>query len=164
MRCPFCHSEDLKVLESRSAEDERSIRRRRECLACTQRFTTYERVEFAPMIVIKNGGSKEVYSRDKLVSSIVRSCSKSQISAITVDKIIDRVESKMYQDFNREIPSSQLGEMVMQELKAIDPMSFLRYASIFKKINSISEFVEEISLIEEQIISSDFEFAALNAS
>ena len=87
MRCPFCHSDNLKVLESRSAEDERSIRRRRECLECTQRFTTYERVEFNPMLVVKRSGSKEVYSRDKLISSIVRSCSKSQISALTIDII-----------------------------------------------------------------------------
>ncbi len=162
MRCPFCHSEDLKVLESRSAEDERSIRRRRECIECSQRFTTYERVEFAPMIVVKNGGSKEVYSREKLVSSIIRACSKSQISALTVDKIIDKVESSMYQDFTREIPSRDLGEMVMKELKSIDPMSFLRYASIFKKINSISEFIEEISLIEERIINEDLEFASFS--
>jgi transcriptional repressor NrdR len=162
VRCPFCHSEDLKVLESRSAEDERSIRRRRECIECAQRFTTYERVEFAPMIVVKNGGSKEVYSREKLVSSIIRACSKSQISALTVDKIIDKVESSMYQDFTREIPSRDLGEMVMKELKSIDPMSFLRYASIFKKINSISEFIEEISLIEERIINEDLEFASFS--
>jgi transcriptional repressor NrdR len=162
VRCPFCHSEDLKVLESRSAEDERSIRRRRECIECSQRFTTYERVEFAPMIVVKNGGSKEVYSREKLVSSIIRACSKSQISALTVDKIIDKVESSMYQDFTREIPSRDLGEMVMKELKSIDPMSFLRYASIFKKINSISEFIEEISLIEERIINEDLEFASFS--
>jgi transcriptional repressor NrdR len=160
VRCPFCNSEALKVLESRSAEDQRSIRRRRECHDCTQRFTTYERVEFAPMLVLKNGGSKEVYSREKLVSSIVRSCSKSQISALTIDKIIDKVESFMYQDFTREIPSPELGEMVMKELKAIDPMSYLRYASIFKKINSISEFVEEMSLIEDQIINQDLEFAS----
>lgn len=160
MRCPFCHSEALKVLESRSAEDARSIRRRRECLDCVQRFTTYERVEFTPILVVKRGGSKEVYSRDKLVSSIVRSCSKSQISALTVDKIIDKVENSMYQEFSREIPSAELGEMVMKELKSIDPMSFLRYASIFKKINSISEFVEEMSLIEDQIINEDLEFAS----
>ena len=160
MRCPFCHSDNLKVLESRSAEDERSIRRRRECLECTQRFTTYERVEFNPMLVVKRSGSKEVYSRDKLISSIVRSCSRSQISALTIDKIIDKVESHMHQDFSREIPSSELGEMVMQELKVIDPMSFLRYASIFKKINSISEFVEEMSLLEDKILTHDLEFVS----
>lgn len=162
MKCPFCHSEALKVLESRSAEDERSIRRRRECYDCSQRFTTYERVEFSPMIVVKKSGSKEVYSRDKLISSIVRSCSKSQISANTIDKILDKVESSMYQDFTREIPSQELGEMVMIELKNIDPMSYLRYASIFKKINSISEFIEEMSLIEEKIINEDLAFASFN--
>lgn len=148
MECPFCKSENSKVLESRSADDSRSIRRRRECMDCEQRFTTYERVEFSPMIVIKKSGSKEVYSRDKLVHSIISSCSKAQISALTIDRIVDMVEAKMYQKFSREIPSAVLGEMVMEQLKLIDPMAYLRYASIFKKINSISEFIDEMKNLE----------------
>lgn len=157
MRCPFCHSESLKVLESRSSEDQASIRRRRECHDCCQRFTTYERIEFSPILVIKRSGSKEVYSREKLISSIVRSCSKSQISALTIDKIIDKVENTLFHDFKRELPSAEIGEMVMNELKQIDPMSYLRYASIFKKINSITEFIEEMSLIEDSLINEDFQ-------
>lgn len=148
MQCPYCHSEDLKVLESRSADDNRSIRRRRECIPCGQRFTTYERIEVNPIIVIKRSGSKEVYSREKLVASIVRSCSKSQISALTIDAIVDKVESDMYQNFNRELPSASIGEMVMNELKEQEPMAYIRYASIFKKINSIGEFIDEIKNLE----------------
>ncbi len=157
MRCPFCKSENLKVLESRSADDDRSIRRRRECIECQQRFTTYERVEFNPMIVIKKSGSKELYSRDKLISSIVRSCSKSQITALTIDSIVDQVESTMYQRYNREVPSSALGSMVMSELKIQDPMAYIRYASIFKKINSIGEFIDEMKNLEDTMLGIQFQ-------
>ena len=149
MECPYCRSEDSKVLESRSADDSRSIRRRRECLTCLKRFTTYERVELTPIIVIKRSGSREVYSRDKLLASIVRSSSKAQISALTIDSIVERVEARMYQDFPREINASLIGQMVMEELKQIDPMAYLRYASIFKKINSISEFIDEMNSLNE---------------
>ncbi len=137
------------MLESRSADDSRSIRRRRECLTCLKRFTTYERVELTPIIVIKRSGSREVYSRDKLLASIVRSSSKAQISALTIDSIVERVEARMYQDFPREINASLIGQMVMEELKQIDPMAYLRYASIFKKINSISEFIDEMNSLNE---------------
>jgi len=149
VECPYCRSEDSKVLESRSADDSRSIRRRRECLTCLKRFTTYERVELTPIIVIKRSGSREVYSRDKLLASIVRSSSKAQISALTIDSIVERVEARMYQDFPREINASLIGQMVMEELKQIDPMAYLRYASIFKKINSISEFIDEMNSLNE---------------
>ncbi len=156
MRCPFCKSENLKVLESRSADDDRSIRRRRECIECEQRFTTYERVEFNPMIVIKKSGSKELYSREKLISSIVRSCSKSQITALTIDSIVDKVEATMYQKFSREVPSAALGTMVMTELKLQDPMAYIRYASIFKKINSVGEFVDEMKNLEDAVLGIEF--------
>ncbi|MEY3370220.1 MAG: transcriptional regulator NrdR [Cyanobacteriota bacterium] len=149
MECPYCKSEESKVLESRSADDSRSIRRRRECLVCLKRFTTYERVELTPIIVIKRSGSREVYSRDKLLASIVRSSSKAHISALTIEEIVERVEARMYQDFSREIKASLIGQMVMEELKKIDPMAYLRYASIFKKINSISEFVQEMKSLDE---------------
>jgi transcriptional repressor NrdR len=157
LRCPFCKSENLKVLESRSADDDRSIRRRRECIECEQRFTTYERVEFNPMIVTKKSGSKEIYSREKLVSSIVRSCSKSQITAITIDSIVDQVEATMYQRYSREVPSSALGSMVMAELKIQDPMAYIRYASIFKKINSIGEFIDEMKNLEDSVLGIEFQ-------
>ncbi len=157
MRCPFCKSENLKVLESRSADDDRSIRRRRECIECQQRFTTYERVEFNPMIVTKKSGSKELYSRDKLISSIVRSCSKSQITALTIDSIVDQVEATMYQRYNREVPSAALGSMVMNELKIQDPMAYIRYASIFKKINSIGEFIDEMKNLEDTMLGIQFQ-------
>lgn len=166
MECPFCKSDSLKVLESRSADDGRSIRRRRECISCEQRFTTYERVEFSPMVVIKRSGSKQVFSRDKLVSSIIRSCSKAQISALTIDAIVDRVEARMFQEYSREIPSAELGEMVMSELRQTDPVAYLRYASIFKKINSLDEFVEELKnfndqKLEDSMLGIDFQSPVL---
>ena len=155
MQCSFCESEQLKVLESRSADDGGSMRRRRECLECEQRFTTYERVEFSPMIVTKRSNSKEVYSRDKLISSIVRSCSKSEISALTIDNIVDVVETQMYKEFGREIPSTALGGMVMAQLKIREPMAYIRYASIFKNFNSVSEFLEEIQNLDDKRVNQE---------
>lgn len=159
MECPFCKSEDSKVLESRSAEDGRSVRRRRECLKCDERFTTYERIEISPLIVIKRSGSREFYSREKLFASIIRACSKGQINTLTVESIVDKVENHIYQNYQREIPASTLGEIVMDELKLSDPMSYVRYASIFKNINSISEFVEELKHLEDSILGSEYEVA-----
>ncbi|MDA0772222.1 MAG: transcriptional regulator NrdR [Cyanobacteria bacterium] len=155
MQCPFCESEQLKVLESRSADDGGSMRRRRECLECEQRFTTYERVEFSPMIVTKRSNSKEVYSRDKLISSIVRSCSKSEISALTIDHIVDIVETQMYKEYGREIPSTALGAMVMAQLKIREPMAYIRYASIFKNFNSVSEFLDEIQNLDDKRVNQE---------
>ena len=131
------------------------MRRRRECLECEQRFTTYERVEFSPMIVTKRSNSKEVYSRDKLISSIVRSCSKSEISALTIDNIVDVVETQMYKEFGREIPSTALGGMVMAQLKIREPMAYIRYASIFKNFNSVSEFLEEIQNLDDKRVNQE---------
>jgi transcriptional repressor NrdR len=109
------------------------------------------------MIVTKKSGSKELYSREKLVSSIVRSCSKSQITAITIDSIVDQVEATMYQRYSREVPSSALGSMVMAELKIQDPMAYIRYASIFKKINSIGEFIDEMKNLEDSVLGIEFQ-------
>ena len=113
------------------------------------------------MIVIKKSGSRDVFSREKLVGSIISSCSKAQISALTVDKIVDKVEATMYQKFSREIQASILGEIVMEELKSIDPMAYLRYASIFKKINSITEFIDEMKNLEDKSFGINFEAAAV---
>lgn len=157
VECPFCKSEDSKVLESRSADDGRSVRRRRECLKCDERFTTYERVEVAPLLVIKKSGSKEFYSREKLFASIVRSCSKGQINALTIETIIDKVESQIYQSYSREISANFLGEIVMDELKMIDPMSYVRYASIFKKMHSIGDFIEELKALENSMLDKQYE-------
>lgn len=159
VECPFCKSEDSKVLESRSAEDGRCVRRRRECLKCDERFTTYERIELAPLIVIKKSGSKEFFSREKLFASIVRSCRKGQINALTIEVIVDNVENKIHQNYCREIASATLGEIVMEELKFLDPMSYIRYASIFKNFNSVTEFIEELNILENNTVSRELELS-----
>jgi transcriptional repressor NrdR len=151
VECPFCKSINIRVLESRTSDDSTSIRRRRECIDCNERFTTYERVEFTPIIVVKKSGSREIYSRDKLLQSIVRACSKDQIETTVLDEIIDRVEKLVYRNYSREIPSSDLGEMLMAELKKSEPMAFLRYASIFKRINSLDEFLQELNNIQKTL-------------
>lgn len=163
MDCPFCSSQDTRVLESRSTEDNKSIRRRRECGDCVKRFTTYERIEFSPMIVAKISGSKEVYSRDKLIESIIRSCSKSQLTALTIDSIIDQVEAEMYKSNRREINSAALGNMVMDVLRAADPIAYLRYASIFKKFATVNEFISEIKGFEDDLLGISYESANLEA-
>lgn len=147
MECPFCQSNDIKVLESRSSDDGKSIRRRRECNSCSQRFTTYERVEFSQIIVLKNSGIKQLYCHDKLLGSILRSCNKDDLKTEDLDKLMERVETKMYKNFNREILSQTLGELVLAELKELDLMAYLRYASIFKKFQSPEEFIKLVSKV-----------------
>lgn len=149
MDCPFCKSINIKVLESRTGDDRSSIRRRRECLDCHERFTTYERIEFNPIVVIKRSGSKEIYSRDKLLQSIVRACRKDQFDTSTLDEILSRVEQTIQKNYSREILSSELGQIVMDELKRSEPMAFVRYASIFKRIDSVEEFLEELNNIKK---------------
>lgn len=149
MECPFCQSSETKVLESRSAEDNRSIRRRRECEACEKRFTTFEKFEMARMIVNKRCGKRELYSRDKVIESIVRCSNKSHLSTEEIDKLADRIESRMYQDFNRELNSTDIGEIIMCELKKSDPLAFLRYASIFKDFTTVGEFINELGDLQQ---------------
>lgn len=157
MDCPFCGDSNTKVLESRSTEDNKSIRRRRECMKCTKRFTTYERIELSQIIVLKSSGSKEIYSRDKLFGSIVRSCSKSQISTLMIDEIVDTVEAEIYKNFDREIPSYKIGELVMKTLYDSDQVAYIRYASIFKKFTSLEEFMEELRSMEDGFLGLKYE-------
>lgn len=157
MHCPFCSNDNTRVLESRSTDDSTSIRRRRECLNCTNRFTTYERIEAAPLVVIKNGGSREVYAREKLVKSIVRSCSKSQMPTMMIDSIVDQVEIAMRQNNRREISSDYLGRIVLDHLKKSDALAYVRYASIFKKFSSVEEFLYELKELEDEELGIKFE-------
>jgi transcriptional repressor NrdR len=155
--CPFCGDSNTKVLESRSTEDNQSIRRRRECSKCLKRFTTYERIELSQIVVLKTSTAKEIYSRDKLFTSIVRACSKSQISSLLIDEIVDIVEAEIYKSFNREIPSSKIGELVMKALYEADQVAYIRYASIFKKFTSLEEFMEELRSMEDGFLGLKYE-------
>lgn len=157
MHCLFCDENDTRVLESRLTDAGKTIRRRRECSGCSKRFTTYERMELSPLVIIKRSGSREIYSRDKLIKSIVRSCSKSQISTLTIESIVDEVESKMYEFSNKEISSFDLGNIIMETLKSIDPLAYIRYLSVFRRFQSVDKFIETIKDLEDSLLGIQYE-------
>ena len=144
MKCPFCNAEDTKVIDSRPADDNTAIRRRRQCESCGQRFTTYEKVETIPMMVIKKDNSRVPYDRSKIEAGIVRSCHKRPISTQQINQIVDEIENEMFSNNEREVPTSQIGELVMQKLKAVDQVAYVRFASVYREFKDINTFVDEI--------------------
>jgi transcriptional repressor NrdR len=151
MLCPFCGNEDSKVLESRSTAEKSSIRRRRECESCQKRFTTYEKIELFPLTIIKKDGSREEYSRIKLFNSIKLACNKCNIDQTVIDDIIDFFEQEFSSSGKREISSFYLGKRVLEELKKIDIVPYLRYISVFKEFTSLEDFVDEIKDFDRQL-------------
>lgn len=151
MRCPFCGYHDSKVVDSRPAEDYVSIRRRRECLSCKKRFTTFEVMETLPIIVIKKDGSRQSFDRNKLLNSMLRACEKRTVSIDTLSKIADEIEQTLQNEMNREIPSNRIGELVMDKLKDVDEVSYVRFASVYRQFKDISTFMAELNkLLEEK--------------
>ncbi len=144
MKCPFCSAEDTKVIDSRPADDNTAIRRRRQCESCGQRFTTYEKVETIPMMVIKKDNSRVPYDRSKIEAGIVRSCHKRPISTQQINQIVDEIENEIFSNNEREVPTSQIGELVMQKLKAVDQVAYVRFASVYREFKDINTFVDEI--------------------
>ena len=151
MKCPFCGYLDSKVVESRPAEDGASIRRRRECLACHKRFTTFEIMESLPMVVIKKDGSRQTFDKSKLLNSMIRACEKRTVSFDTLSKIADEIEQSLQNEMNREIPSEKIGEMVMDRLKEVDEVAYVRFASVYRQFKDISTFMSELNkLLQEK--------------
>jgi transcriptional repressor NrdR len=142
MRCPFCRQDKDRVVDSRTGEDGTAIRRRRECLACERRFTTYERVEENPLRVIKKDGRRMPYEREKLRRGIEKACWNLNISADQIDQMLATVESDSFEKHEREVPSSYLGELVMRELRKINQVAYVRFASVYKEFKDVSEFME----------------------
>jgi len=142
MRCPFCRIDNDKVVDSRSGEDGATIRRRRKCLACDRRFTTYERVEETPIRVIKKDGRRVPYEREKIRRGIEKACWNLNVSIEQVDKIVSAVESEAFERYDREVPSNYLGELVMRELRRINQVAYVRFASVYKEFKDVSEFME----------------------
>ncbi|GMV83650.1 MAG: transcriptional repressor NrdR [Planctomycetota bacterium] len=142
MRCPFCRVDQDKVVDSRASEDGQTIRRRRECLSCNRRFTTYERIEENPLRVIKKDGRRVPYDRDKLRRGIERACWNLPISAEQVDQVVTSVESEAFEQFDREVPSQFLGELVMRELRKLHQVAYVRFASVYKEFKDASEFMD----------------------
>jgi transcriptional repressor NrdR len=147
MKCPFCESVEDKVLESREAEEGKSVRRRRECLACRGRFTSYERIEERPLFVIKRDGRREQFSRDKIVKGILHACEKRPVSIEGIESIVDEIERELHREAGREVLSSKIGELVMEKLQQADKVAYVRFASVYRKFEHISEFLKEVKEI-----------------
>ena len=151
MKCPFCGDTESKVVDSRHNEDGLSIRRRRECLACQRRFTTYEVVESLPIIVIKRDGSRQAFDRDKIIKSMVRAFDKRQVETSQLDEIATSIEQSIQNSLEREISTDRIGAMVMERIKPIDEVAYIRFASVYRRFQNVNEFVREInSFLEEK--------------
>ena len=145
MKCPFCGSTEIKVVDSRDTESRDAIRRRRECLKCTQRFTTYERIEETPLTVIKQAGEREVFSRPKLLNGLLRACEKRPIETGTLEHLIDEVEAELRNEFKTEVPSAEIGERTLDKLKDLDKVAYIRFASVYRKFEDVDEFQRELA-------------------
>ena len=150
MHCPNCQHTESRVLESRSTGSGQSIRRRRECLNCKQRFTTYERIELVPITVIKRDGSREAFDRAKLLRGILRACEKTQIAYQKVEEIIDNIEVKLQQNPGKEFSSSEIGELVLQNLRYENEVAYIRFASVYRKFQGIKDFVETLNRLQNE--------------
>lgn len=149
MRCPFCNQENTRVVDSRPVEENNSIRRRRLCDACGKRFTTYEKVETIPLIVIKKDMSREQYNRAKVEDGVLRACYKRPISVEELDEAIDVIETRIFNEGEREIPSARIGEIVMEQLKTLDGVAYVRFASVYREFKDINTFMDELKKILE---------------
>jgi len=151
MRCIFCGHPESKVNDSRSADDGCAIRRRRECLECGKRFTTYEKVEGIPLIVIKKDKTRQQFDRDKLLNGLLRACEKRPVSLQQLERVLDEVESNIYNSLEREVSSEQIGELVMSKLKSIDEVAYVRFASVYRQFKDVNSFMDELkSLLKEK--------------
>ena len=144
MKCIFCGNMDSKVIDSRVSEDGNSIRRRRECIACGKRFTTYEKVEITPLLVIKSNGNRQPFDPGKIKSGLMKSCEKRPISIAQIDKIVENVERNIHNSLLQEVTSKQIGEMVMEELKNLDEVAYVRFASVHREFKDINTLYKEI--------------------
>lgn len=145
MQCPFCQHPNNRVLESRSAESGRSIRRRRECLQCERRFTTYERIEYVPITVIKRNGDRESFDRSKLLRGIIRACEKTGVSNLVMESIVDDIEAELQQRSQREVNSGEIGELVLKQLQGKNEVAYIRFASVYRQFQGIADFMATLS-------------------
>ncbi|MGC4020304.1 MAG: transcriptional regulator NrdR [Muricomes sp.] len=144
MKCPYCGHPDTRVIDSRPAEDKNSIRRRRSCDECQKRFTTYEKVETIPLIVIKKDNNREQYDRSKIETGVLRACYKRPVSAEEIQKTIDALELEIFNREEKEIPSSLIGELAMDKLRELDPVAYVRFASVYREFKDVNTFMAEL--------------------
>ena len=149
MRCPFCAHPESKVIDSRPADEGASIRRRRECLACHKRFTTYETMESLPLMVVKKDGSRQSFDRNKVLSGLIRACEKRPVSYHVLEEMVNEIEQVLQNKMEREISSSEVGELVMERLKKIDEVAYVRFASVYRQFKDINTFMHELNKLLE---------------
>lgn len=145
MRCPVCFHPESKVVDSRPSTDNGSIRRRRECLCCGKRFTTYETIETIPLIVVKKDRTREAFDRDKVLKSIIRACDKRQVTMAQMEEIVSEIETSLQNSLQNEVKSSLIGEMVMDHLKELDEVAYVRFASVYRQFKDIGAFMDELN-------------------
>lgn len=144
MRCPYCGGEESKVVDSRATEDDGAIRRRRECLVCNKRYTTYEKIEDIPVFVVKRNLTREVFNRDKMINGLIRACEKRPVSRIDIENIVNSIEKKLNNSMTSEITSEAIGELILENLRDLDEVAYIRFASVYRKFDDINSFIEEI--------------------
>ena len=145
MRCPYCGHDDSKVIDSRPTEEGVAIRRRRECIKCAQRFTTYEKVESLPIVVIKKDKTRELFNREKLLAGLTRACEKRPVETNTLDRLVDKIESDLQNTLKREVSTKEIGEKVMEGLKDIDEVAYVRFASVYRQFKDVTTFIAEVN-------------------
>lgn len=144
MKCPYCAKADTRVIDSRPSEDNNAIKRRRECDHCKKRFTTYERIESIPLVVIKKDNSRELYDRRKIESGVFRSCHKRPVSVETMTSLVDDIETEIFNKGTKEVNSAEIGELVMKALKDVDQVAYVRFASVYREFKDVETFMEEL--------------------
>lgn len=147
MNCPFCEYFETRVVDSRPTDEGQSIRRRRECTQCKKRFTTYEKVEEIPLIVVKKDGNRQSYNRSKLLSGLIKACEKRPVSIKVMENIVDNIEKKLNNGLEKEITTEYIGEMVMNQLKNIDDVAYVRFASVYRQFKDLNSFMDELKRI-----------------
>ncbi len=145
MKCPFCAYPESKVVDSRPAEEGASIRRRRECLSCHKRFTTYETMESLPLMVVKKDGSRQSFDRNKVLNGLIRACEKRPVAYHTLEELVGEIEQVLQNEMEREISSAEIGELVMERLKKIDEVAYVRFASVYRQFKDINTFMQELN-------------------
>ena len=149
MKCPYCSYTESKVIDSRPAEEGASIRRRRECLACQRRFTTYEIMERLPLVVVKRDGSRQTFDKNKLIRSMLKACEKRSVALDELEQIANEIEQELQNALEREIPTSEVGELVMKRLKDLDEVAYVRFASVYRQFKDLNTFMEELTRLLE---------------
>lgn len=145
MKCPYCEYLESKVIDSRPIDDGSSIRRRRECLKCEKRFTTYEQIESVPLVIIKKDGKRQVYNRQKLLNGLLRACEKTPVSFAQIENMVLEIESVLNNSLDREVTSTEIGELVMDKLKDLNDIAYVRFASVYREFRDVNSFMEELS-------------------